>query len=116
MATVSDHLQLARIVGPFTERLLAADLPNLPADRRADAVRFVTGRCDVVPSFTRFGVTAIALVYRALLAFPGGWPLARLLASMPLPVLAEYPRLVRSLGYAFIWERWPDTGPDGAPR
>ena len=31
------------------------------------------------------------------------------MTAKPLPLLAEYPRLVRSLGYAFIWETWPDT-------
>ena len=39
---------------------------------------------------------------------------AALVTAKPLPFLAEYPRLVRSLGYAFIWETWPDTQPTGA--
>jgi hypothetical protein len=112
----SRHLRLDRIVGPFAEMLLATDLPQLPAERRADAVRFIQRRTDSVPSFTRFGVTVLAFFYRLLLAAPFGRTAARLMASRPFPVLGEYPRLIRSLGYAYIWERWPDTLPTGAPR
>jgi hypothetical protein len=114
MAWFSRHVPLDRIVGRFAELLLTADLPKLPPVRRAEVVRFVVRRCEVVPSFTRFGVTVIGLFYRGLVAVPGGWPVARFLASKPLPLLAEYPRLIRSLGYAYIWERWPDTLPNGA--
>jgi hypothetical protein len=114
MASDSRHLQLDGIVGPFADVLLAADLPLLPVDRRAEAVQFVQRRVSVIPSFTRFGVTVIGLLYRGLLAAPYGASVARFLSSRPLPVLGEYPRLIRSLGYAYIWERWPDTKPDGA--
>jgi hypothetical protein len=37
-----------------------------------------------------------------------------LLMSKPLPILGEYPRLIRSLGYTYIWEHWPDTRTNGA--
>jgi hypothetical protein len=47
------------------------------------------------------------------MAVPGGRRLARALASKPIPVLGEYPRLIRSLGYAYVWDRWPDTSPTG---
>lgn len=114
MASDSRHLQLDRIVGPFAELLLAADLPQLPLQRRAEVVQFVQRRARAVPSFTRFGVTMIGLLYRALIAIPGGRTVARLLASRSIPVLGEYPRLIRSLGYAYIWEHWPDTAPTGA--
>jgi hypothetical protein len=114
MASDSRHLQLDRIVGPFAELLLATDLPQLPPQRRAEVVQFVQRRARAVPSFTRFGVTMIGLFYRALIAAPAGRAVARLLMSRPLPVLGEYPRLVRSLGYAYIWEHWPDTSPTGA--
>ncbi|MEY2583780.1 MAG: hypothetical protein QOE09_3629 [Ilumatobacteraceae bacterium] len=116
MAWDSRHLQLDGIVGPFADVLLAGDLPLLPIDRRAEVVQFVQQRAEVIPSFTRFGVTVIGLLYRGLIAAPGGVPVARFLASKPLPVLGEYPRLIRSLGYAYIWERWPDTAPNGAIR
>jgi hypothetical protein len=106
--------QLDRIVGPFAELLLTADLPQLPNDRRADVVHFVVGRANAIPSFTRFGVTVIGLFYRGLISFPAGRSVARFLMSRPLPLLGEYPRLVRSLGYAYVWERWPETLPTGA--
>ena len=116
MASDSRHLQLDRIVGPFADLLLATDLPQLSLQRRAEVVQFVQRRACAVPSFTRFGVTLIGLFYRALIAAPGGRSVARLLMSRPLPVLGEYPRLIRSLGYAYIWEHWPDTSPTGAQR
>ena len=116
MASDSRHLQLDRIVGPFAELVLAADMPQLSPQRRAEVVQFVQRRAAAVPSFTRFGVTLIGLFYRALIAAPGGRPVARLLVLRSLPVLGDYPRLIRSLGYAYIWEHWPDTSPTGAQR
>ncbi|HEX2782868.1 MAG TPA: hypothetical protein VHN36_04730 [Ilumatobacteraceae bacterium] len=116
MASAPRHLSLDRIVGPFAHLLLAADLPRLPDERRLEVVGFVQRRADAVPSFTRFGITMIAVVYRAIMVVPGGRGAARFIAARPLPVLAEYPRLIRSLAYAYVWERWPDTRPDGAAR
>ena len=112
----SRHLRLGRIVGPFAEHLLTADLPQLPSARRHDVVQFIERRMATVPSFTRFGVMVIGLFYRVLLAVAGGRTVLRFLVARLLPLLGEYPRLVRSLGYAYIWERWPDTMPTGAPR
>ncbi|MEP7202164.1 MAG: hypothetical protein ABI894_06115 [Ilumatobacteraceae bacterium] len=114
MASDSRLFQLDRIVGPFAELLLAEDLPLLPTGRRTEVVQFVQRKAAGIPSFTRFGVTVIGLFYRALVAVPGGWMVARILMSRPLPILGEYPRLIRSLSYAYIWERWPDTLPTGA--
>ena len=74
---------------------------------------FVGRRVDELPGTIRAGVTVIGALYRVLLAVPGGWRVAQAIAARPLPVLSEYTRLVRSLGYAYIWERWPDT-PTGA--
>jgi hypothetical protein len=116
MASDSRHHQLDRIVGPFAELLLATDLPQLSPQRRAEVVQFVQQRARAVPSFTRFGVWMIGLFYRALIAVPGGRTVARFLMSRSLPILGEYPRLIRSLGYAYIWEHWPDTSPTGAQR
>ncbi len=116
MASASRHLSLAGIVGPFAHLLLAADLPRLPEVRRAEVVGFVQRRTTAVPSFTRFGITLIALAYRVLMVVPAGREAARFVASKPVPVFAEYPRLIRSLAFAYVWERWPDTLPDGAPR
>src|SRR4051794_30541001 len=102
------------IVGPYADKLLAADLPKLAASSRAETVRFIARRVDGMPSVTQWGVLAIGAFYRVLLALPGGWRLAKGLAGAPLPLLGEYPRLVRSLGYAYVWEHWPSTRPDGA--
>lgn len=103
----------SRTVAPFADRLLAADLPRLPADRRDDVVRFIVHRVETLPSFTRFGVMAIGTAIRGLLALPSGWTLVRTVTALPIPFVTEYPRLVRSLGFAYIWEHWPDTRPDG---
>ncbi len=102
------------VVGSFAERLLADDLPDLPAIRRREAVAFVARRIDTLPSFTRFGVLAIGVVLRTLIAVPGGWSAAVVLMRLPLPFVGEYPRLIRSLAFAYVWEHWPTTTPTGA--
>jgi hypothetical protein len=114
MTSDSRHLRLDRIVGPCAEVLLAADLPELSSDRRAEVVDFVARRTLTVPSFTRFGITVIGLLFRGILALPGGRRAVPFIASRSLPVLGEYPRLIRSLGYAYVWEHWPDTLATGA--
>jgi hypothetical protein len=101
------------VVGPFADRLLASDLPDLPAERRREAVGFIAHRVDTLPSFTRFGVLAIGTMFRTLGIVPGGWTLSRLILRLPLPLVSEYPRLLRSLAFAYVWEHWPDTGPTG---
>jgi hypothetical protein len=113
MPSASRLRRLDSIVGPFADLLLTADLPELPDERRADVVEFVQRRANGVPSFTRFGLTVIALLYHCVMFFPGGRRIARALASKPIPLLGEYPRLVRSLGFAYVWDRWPDTSPTG---
>jgi hypothetical protein len=103
------------VIGSFARRLLQADLPDLPTARRAEVVAFIARRVDSLPSFTRFGVLVLGLGFRALVAAPGGWRLATTLTRMPVPLLAEYPRLIRSLGFAYVWENWPTTTTTGAP-
>ena len=68
-----------------------------------------------LPSFTRFGVVVISFAVDLIGRVVGLERAAALVTAKPLPLLAEYPRLVRSLGYAFIWETWPDTRPAGEP-
>jgi hypothetical protein len=114
MASDPRHLRLDRIVEPFAATLLAADLPQLPHGRLSEVVVFIRRRVETMPSLTRFGVTVIGLLYRALLVVPLGSVAIRFLVAHPLPVLGEYPRLIRSLGYAYVWEHWPDTRPTGA--
>jgi hypothetical protein len=105
---------VARLVAPYAERLVGADFPALPADRRRLTVAFVTRRVAVIPSFAAVGVAALAVVFRTVLLVPFGWQLTRAVTALPVPFVPEYPRLVRSLAVAYIWETWPDTAPDGA--
>src|SRR6187200_1701318 len=104
----------APFVGPFADRLLALDLPDLPGERRAEVIAFTTRRIDGLPSVMRIGVLLIAALFRLLLVVPGGSAVVGLVARTPLPLLGEYVRLIRSLGYAYIWETWPQTRPTGA--
>lgn len=107
-------VQALHVVGDFADRLLATDLPALPGPQRREVVGFVARRVDGLPDFTRFGVLVIGSLFRLVLVLPGGWSLATLVMKLPLPLVAEYPRLVRSLGFAYVWEHWPATRPDGA--
>jgi len=100
-------------VARFADGLLAADLPRLPGDRRRDAVAFIGRRVLVLPSITRFGVLMIAAAVHGAGVALGHDRIRRIVLRFPLPLLAEYPRLIRSLAYAYIWETWPDTDVDG---
>lgn len=104
----------APLVGPFADRLLALDFPALDPIRRHEVVRFAARRVDGLPSVMRLGVLLIAAVLRVALLVPGADAVLRFLARTSLPLLGEYVRLIRSLGYAYIWETWPDTRADGA--
>jgi hypothetical protein len=108
------HLPLDKIVDPFADALLTVDLPHLTSARRSEVVEFIRRRVETMPSLTHFGVTVIGVLYRILLVAPLGTSVIRFLVARPLPILGEYPRLIRSLGYAYIWEHWPDTQPSGA--
>ena len=102
------------LVGPFAARLLAMDLPALPVERRDLVVEFTCRRVDGLPSVMRLGVVAIAVAVRGVLVGPWRDSVVRLLGRTALPLVGEYVRLVRSLGYAYVWETWPDTNPDGS--
>jgi len=101
------------LVAPFADRFLRDQFGQLETARRIEVVDFITRRVDGMTSLTRAGVLIIGGAYRVLMLV-AGWRPARLLAATPIPLLGEYPRLVRSLAVAYIWERWPDTMPDGA--
>lgn len=101
------------LVAPFADRLLALDLPSLEADRREQVVAFATRRVDGMPSIMRIGVLIIAAAVRVVMVVPGGGAVVGFLGRRPLPLVGEYVRLVRSLGYTYVWETWPDTRPDG---
>ena len=103
----------ADLVARFSDVLLAADLPDLPAERRREVTAFVGRRVDSLPSPMRVGLSAVAIVTGAAGAVVGRGRVVALLRRHPLPLAGDYVRLVRSLGYAYVWERWPDTGPRG---
>ncbi len=103
----------ALVVGPFADRLLALDLPDLPTDRREQAVEFVARRVDGLPSIMHLGVMILGAGFRLALALTGD-RVVRLASRLSLPLLGEYVRMIRSLGYAYVWETWPDTSPTGA--
>ena len=102
-------------IARFSDHVVANDLPALPADRRAETVAFAGRRIAMLPSPIKLGVGATAILVDGLGRVMGLRRLVGLLAAHPLPVLGEYIRLVRSLAYAYVWDTWPDTEPDGAP-
>lgn len=107
-------LSPATHAGPFADWLLLRDLPALDADRRRATVQFVQRRIGSLPAPLAAGVGVVAPLLRLLLVVPGGRLVAGVLAASALPVLGEYVRLIRSLAYAFVWDEWPDTRPDGS--
>lgn len=104
----------APLVGPFADRLLTLDLPDLDRGRRNEVVAFATRRVDGLPSVMRIGVLVIAALFRVAVLVPGSDVFVRFVGRTPLPLFGEYVRLLRSLGYAYVWETWPDTLPTGA--
>lgn len=119
VATIGDAMRdqstLSNSLARFADALFQHDLPGLPADARLQTVAFIERRVAVLPSVIRFGVSTIALFVGLVARVAGHGTAIRLVTSLPLPLLSEYPRLIRSLGYAFIWETWPTTQPNGAP-
>jgi hypothetical protein len=107
---------LARMVEEFAEHLLGVDLPRLPADRRGEAAAFARRRVAAMPTPLRAAVAPVAVAVHGVGRSLGGARLARLLARRPIPVLDDYVRLVRSLAFTYVWDRWPSTAADGAPR
>lgn len=104
------------LIAEFSDAVLAADLPALPADRRTQTVAFTQRRIEGLPSPMRLGVGFVAVVVGVLGRIVGTRRVAHLLVRRSLPMVGDYVRLIRSLGYAFIWETWPSTAADGAPR
>lgn len=110
---MSDPVSTPRSVARFADGLLGADLPLLPDVRRRETVEFIGRRVRMLPSITRFGVLLIGAGVEVLGLVIGHGRARQVVLLLPLPLVAEYPRLVRSLGYAYIWETWPDTTVDG---
>ena len=101
--------------GVFADRLLALELPDLPDDRRADAVEFTCRRADEVPSPLKLGISILAAGVGLAQQAVGDDTTTSFLRGTSLPFVGELARMVRSLAFAFIWETWPNTLPTGAP-
>jgi hypothetical protein len=108
-------LSIAGSFGKFADELLQIELPELPADRRLATVEFVCRRANQVPTPLRMGITMLSLGVAAGQRLLGVERSTRLLQHSPLPFVGELARMVRSLGFAFVWEHWPDTSPTGDP-
>lgn len=94
--------------------VLQHDLPGLPDVVTQEVASFTVQRLGVLAAHMRLGIAVIALFVR-LFASIAGQPRLLWLSKTHLPLLGEYFRLLRSLSYAYIWEKWPDTRSDGSP-
>jgi hypothetical protein len=100
------------VVGPTCEAIVRSDLPLLPDERQTIVVEFVGRRLLDLPTHMRYGVALIAFVIDGVRRSMGDDRLIAL-SRRPLPLIGEYFRLIRSLSFAYVWETWPDTQPDG---
>ena len=101
--------------GSVADGVLRRELPALPEDRRAETVEFVCRRARSVPGPLRLGVMVLSIAASVGIGRFGEERTVTFLSSTGLPFVGELARMVRSLGFAFIWETWPSTSPDGAP-
>ncbi len=99
--------------GRFADQLLGFELPDLPADRRHAAVAFVCRRAEQVPTPLRVGVVTLSIATGIGQRLIGDNKTTAFLRATHLPFVGELARMVRSLGFAYIWETWPSTSPTG---
>ncbi|MCB0965529.1 MAG: hypothetical protein KDB37_01730 [Ilumatobacter sp.] len=99
--------------GRFAERLLMLELPDLPDDRRASTVAFVSHRAHQVPGPLRAGVTLLSVATGVAERVVEPDRVVAFLRSTELPLVGELARMVRSLAFAYVWETWPSTTPTG---
>lgn len=111
----SSALRADGAFGRFAEQLLELELPDLTPFHRSETVAFVCRRADQVPSPLRLGVVALTVAAGVGQRTLGDERTTRFFRSTSLPFVAELARMVRSLGFTYIWETWPDTSPTGAP-
>lgn len=115
-AIVPEHpLSVEGGFGVFADDLLGRELPGLPADRRAETVRFACRRAGEVPTPLRLGVMALSVGAAVLRRVIGADRTTAFLRTTSLPFVGELSRMVRSLGFAYVWETWPSTAPSGDP-
>jgi hypothetical protein len=101
--------------GLFADRLLTLELPGLPPSSRADTVAFTCRRVEQLPSPLRLGVLGVVAGVAVGQRLLGVDRCTSFLRSTGVPLVSDLPRMVRSLGFAYIWETWPDTSPSGSP-
>lgn len=99
--------------GRFAERLLAVELPDLDPARRSETVMFVCRHADELPTPLLFGVATMSIGTGIVARAIGLERVTDLLRGTRLPFVGELARMVRSLGFTFVWETWPDTSPTG---
>jgi hypothetical protein len=117
VSTRSRPTQPLGVDGPFAafaDELLSRELPDLDVARRTDTVDFVCRRVQALPTPLLLGVTMLVLAMGSARRFAGPGRVTSFLCSTHLPLIGELARLVRSLGFTFVWETWPDTNPTGA--
>ena len=102
-------------LGRLATGLLAAELPDLPADARARTVGFVCRRVAQSPGPLRLGITALTVGVGLTSRAVGEARTTGFVGRTELPLLGELARLIRSLAFAYVWETWPDSSPTGAP-
>ena len=100
-------------LGLFADHLLTIELPALPGTSREETVTFVCGRASQMPSPLQLGLVLVCSGVALAQRVAGIERTTRFLQNSRLPLLSELPRMVRSLGFAFVWETWPDTLPAG---
>lgn len=101
--------------GRFADHLLRVELPELPGDRRDATVTFTCRRAQEVPTPLRVGIVALTLGVGLAGRVVGDERLGSWLRRTQLPFVAELARMIRSLGFTYVWETWPSTSPLGAP-
>jgi hypothetical protein len=114
VAAIPSPLRPAGPFGRFADDLLTIELPDLPSDRRAETVAFVSRRAAQAPTPLRLGIIALALGTGAAARLVGAPRTVAFLRGTSLPLVGEMSRLVRSLGFAYVWETWPSTSETGA--
>ncbi|MEI6569801.1 MAG: hypothetical protein WCO36_00030 [Actinomycetes bacterium] len=100
-------------VTPYADALLARDLPALDPQRRGEAVQFVAIRVADLPAPMKLAVGILAVIFDLGLSLGSRRTYISVSSRLPIPFVSEYPRLIRSLAFAYVWEKWPDTRPDG---
>ena len=89
------------------------ELPDLAGDRRAETVAFVCRRAAQTPTPLRLGVIALSLGAGASQRLFGTPRTVSFFRGTSLPFVGELARLVRSLGFTYVWETWPATNESG---